>query len=232
VRWHSALGTTSNDHPEPADPAFTHWFLEPAHPLPWSQSRIHETFVEALGPEWTWSDPFGDCAYTVDCGLEIRAANGRDLQHINLSAPRVLHPMSGEFAAQAVCLPALPDRPSIGGLLLWKDKQNYLRLDRGTRGPHEISFQGCVDNKDLVIGRGKLPSERIFLRLERQGGRANALCSADGLVWLTAGSAEFAVDDPLETGLHAIGAIDRLIYPGAYPDGTAIRFESIELPTP
>jgi hypothetical protein len=30
-------------------------------------------------------------------------------------------------------------------------------------------------------------------------------------------------------GLHAIGAIDRTIYPGAYPDGTAIRFEASEL---
>jgi hypothetical protein len=30
-------------------------------------------------------------------------------------------------------------------------------------------------------------------------------------------------------GLHAIGAFDRMIYPGAYPEGTAIRFESFEL---
>jgi hypothetical protein len=30
-------------------------------------------------------------------------------------------------------------------------------------------------------------------------------------------------------GLHAIGMIDRTIYPGAYPEGTAIRFECFAL---
>jgi hypothetical protein len=32
-----------------------------------------------------------------------------------------------------------------------------------------------------------------------------------------------------EVGLHAIGSIDRTLYPGAYPEGTAIRFESFDL---
>jgi hypothetical protein len=47
--------------------------------------------------------------------------------------------------------------------------------------------------------------------------------------WLTVGPVEFPVEDPVQVGLHAIGNIDRTIYPGAYPDGTAIRFESFEL---
>jgi hypothetical protein len=29
--------------------------------------------------------------------------------------------------------------------------------------------------------------------------------------------------------MHAIGSIDRTIYRGAYPEGTAIRFESFRL---
>ena len=36
-------------------------------------------------------------------------------------------------------------------------------------------------------------------------------------------------EDPLEVGLHATGAIDRTLYPGAYPEGTAIRLKSFEL---
>jgi regulation of enolase protein 1 (concanavalin A-like superfamily) len=117
----------------------------------------------------------------------------------------------------------------IGGLLLWKDERNYLRLDRGMWGPDEVSFLGCIDQQDLRIGRGRLPAERIFLRLERLGARVNALCSADGETWFTAGHVEFSVDDPVEVGLFAIGSIDRMIYPGAYPEGTAIRFESFQL---
>ena len=61
------------------------------------------------------------------------------------------------------------------------------------------------------------------------GGRVNALCSADGESWFTVGQVEFLVNDPVKVGLHAIGSIDRTIYPGAYPEGTAIRFESFDL---
>ena len=56
-----------------------------------------------------------------------------------------------------------------------------------------------------------------------------ALCSAEGERWLTAGQVEFPAEDPVEIGLHAIGMIDRIIYPGAYPEGTAIRFEAFQL---
>ncbi|MCH7719743.1 MAG: hypothetical protein IH988_01965 [Planctomycetes bacterium] len=123
----------------------------------------------------------------------------------------------------------MEDRPSIGGILLWKDKQNYLRLDKGTRGKHEINFAGCINNEDIIIGRGRLVSEKAYLRLERVGNRVFALCSADGEEWFTAGNVEFVVDDPVEIGLHAIGMIDRTIYHGAYPDGTATVFRDFKL---
>ena len=80
-----------------------------------------------------------------------------------------------------------------------------------------------------MIGRGRLCAERLFLRLERLGPQVRAFCSADGQNWFTVGHAEFPIDDPVEVGLHAIGNINRLIYPGAYPEGTAIRFERFEL---
>jgi hypothetical protein len=59
--------------------------------------------------------------------------------------------------------------------------------------------------------------------------RVNALCSANGEEWFTVGQVEFPVEDPVEVGLHAIGQIDRTIYPSAFPEGTAIRFESFEM---
>ena len=73
------------------------------------------------------------------------------------------------------------------------------------------------------------PSEWVFLRLERISEQVNALCSADGVGWFTVGHVEFPVEDPVQIGLHAIGNIDRSVYHGAYPDGTAIRFESFQL---
>jgi hypothetical protein len=122
-------------------------------------------------------------------------------------------------------------------MLLWKDRENFLRLERGTRGKHEIYFVGCLGNRDVGIGRGRLlpvgagsaSTSRVFLRLERIGHRVNVLCSADGEEWFTVGYAEFPVEDPVEVGLHAIGDIDRTTYHGAFPEGTAIRFESFHL---
>lgn len=79
------------------------------------------------------------------------------------------------------------------------------------------------------IGSGRLPSERVYLRLERLGSKVNALYSADGVKWFTVGHVDFPFEDPVEVGLHAIGNIDRLVYHGAFPEGTAIRFESFDV---
>jgi regulation of enolase protein 1 (concanavalin A-like superfamily) len=214
---------------EVGDGALVQWYLEPAEPHAFSQQRLQDQFTAPLSTDWVWHDPFGDCSFTVQNGLAFRAANGRDLWHLNRSAPRLLRPVSGDFAVQTVCCSVSEDRPAIGGILLWRDKENYLRLERGTRGPHDVSFHGWLGNKEALIGRGRLPGERLFLRLERHGLQVNALCSADGQNWFTVGHAEFPVEDPVEVGLYAIGSINRLIYPGAYPEGTAIRFESFEL---
>jgi DNA-binding SARP family transcriptional activator len=229
-------------HPKAADLPLLQWFLEPAEPTSFPDEVVHELFTASLSPDWSWHDPYDDCAYRVQDGIRISAANGRELKDLNLSAPRILRPgpplrrvpaqrvdAPGDFAIQTIVGPVSPERPAIGGLLLWKDRQNFLRLDIGTCGRHEIRFQGCVRNNDVIIGRGRLLSERIFLRLERLGRRVNALCSADGEKWFTVGQVEFPVADPLEVGLHAIGMIDRLVYPGAWPEGTAIRFETFQM---
>jgi regulation of enolase protein 1 (concanavalin A-like superfamily) len=161
--------------------------------------------------------------------LQLQAANERDLELINRSAPRLMRAVTGSFAVAVVCGPATPEQPGIGGLLIQKDEANYLRLDRGVRGPHEISFQGCVENQDLMVGRGRLPGKRIWLRLERRGEQVSAFCSADGERWFTVGAVAFPSAGPLEVGVHAIGRILRSYYPGAYPEGTAIRFEEFQM---
>jgi hypothetical protein len=205
------------------------WSLEAAAPLALPHPCWWDSFQGSLAPEWTWVDPLDGGSFTVGTGLEIHAPNGRDLWGINWSAPRLLHPLSGAFAVQTICVPATGEKPVIGGLLLWKDRQSYLYLTRGSEGEHQLRFGGSIENEDQLFGRGRLPSARLFLRLEQVGGHVRALCSADGEEWFTVGAAEFAAEDPVQVGLCAIGAIDRTIYPGTFPEGTAIRFESFAL---
>jgi tetratricopeptide (TPR) repeat protein len=223
------------EHPELERSGFGQWYLEPARAVrAVSEATVRDGFTTGLSPEWAWHDPYGDCSYTAQNGLEIRAANGRDLWFLNLSAPRVLRApraSSGDLVVQATCVPASNDRPAIGGLLLWAGEESYLRLDRDVFGEREITLMGCLGGEDVVIGRGRLYEEveRVTLRLERAGERVEAFCSADGERWFTVGGAAFPAGDPVQVGVHAIGEIDRTIYRGAFPEGTAIRFESFEL---
>jgi class 3 adenylate cyclase/tetratricopeptide (TPR) repeat protein len=201
--------------------------LEPTAITPFPRRHGHDGFAMPRSPAWGWHDPLGDCAHKLGSDLLVQAANGRDLWSLNLSAPRLLQALpTGDFAVETVCAPLSDAQPAIGGLLLWRDEQNYLILERGHWGAADIAFRGCLASQHLYLGRGRLPGERMWLRLERQGEQVRALCSADGRQWFTAGDVEFPAREGEQVGVHAIGMIDRTIYHGAFPEGTAIRFES------
>ncbi|MCB0074130.1 MAG: hypothetical protein KDE20_21845, partial [Caldilineaceae bacterium] len=123
-------------------------------------------------------------------------------------------------------------RPAMGGVLLWHDLRNFVRLDRGARGLDEISFMGCIDGKDAIFGRGRLPGDDVRLRLERTGQTVRALCSADGVDWFSVGSVELADVAPWEAGIFAVGYVDRALYPGTPAGGGALRFASVSLWSP
>lgn len=180
-------------------------------------------------PAWQWCDPLGDCDSNDTHGFTLRAANGRDLYRHNQSAPRLLRVVCGDFAAETTCLPVSALQPAIGGLLLWADARHYLTLNKGLLGADEISFRGRWAGQDVIVGRGQLSAMPVHLRLERSGVWVRALCSADGNAWFTVGQVEFPATEPLQIGLYAVGDIDRWFYPGAYPDGTAIRFAEFVL---
>jgi predicted ATPase/class 3 adenylate cyclase len=245
-------------YPQLAGSPLQQWYLEPAEVESAAFDRLRayeDRFVDLLGPSWHWEDPLDDCWFRIQQGLEVHASNRRGLWHINLSAPRVLRPVLGDLAVQTACScvtdEAADDVPASGGLLMWADAENYLRLDVGTGGGREVLFGGCIRNVDLVAGRGRLPQAasggqatsedrsegptapiltgKVHLRLERIGEDVRALCSLDGAEWFSVGQVAFPVADPLRLGLYANGNIDRLIYPGAYPDGTAIRFEAFQM---
>ncbi len=96
--------------------------------------------------QWQWCDPFQDGACHFEHGtmpaVELVAADGRDLWYINTGAPSLRTDVAGDFALQARC-GASPRRPlAMGGLLLWCDGANYVRLDWGGLGARRDQLSG------------------------------------------------------------------------------------------
>ena len=113
--------------------------------------------------QWQWCDPYQDGACHVEQGAELFAADGRDLWYINTGAPSLRTDVAGDFALQARCRPS-PLRPlAMGGLLLWCDGANYVRLDWGGLGPGEISCPGLGQRRAAVLGTRAQPLRSALL---------------------------------------------------------------------
>jgi len=95
----------------------------------------------------------------------------------------------------------------VGGLLIWKDKDNFIRFERGMNGSNEIGLSGNINGKWDHFGRGMLVTDIIYMRIERIGDTLSAYCSSDSENWLTCGEVSFPVDDPIQVGIHAIGSV-------------------------
>lgn len=242
-RFRSFCRQFEEQHPEIASGALAQWYLEPADaPAAGDLSSdlvLREDFSGPLGQGWVWEDPYGDSEFTVGTGFEVRAAAGRDLWLVNLGAPRLVREVDGRWVAQTVCGPAVQRTDPatdavIGGIVLWQDRENYLRLDRGAGGERELSLLGCIEKRDVVIGRGWLPEwlgmeGRVYLRLQHTVGHVEALCSVDGEMWFAVGRTSFPAATGARVGVYAVGLRDPLLYPGRCASSEGIRFESFWL---
>ncbi len=228
--------------------------LKAGYPPTASTGSWIELSDNMLDQGWMWIDPCGDsCCQTLPdrntpsqqtYRLEISAANGQDLWHLNLNAPRLLRAVKENFSIQVTCCAPPPANKStspeiaIGGLLVWQDENNFMRLVWGLHGPNDLSFEGCLQNRSVIQGRGLLPGAMLaeqsvgaILCLEKRGDWIEALCAPidQPAAWYSVGRAYFSSCGSLQAGLHAVGWIDRSAYPGAYPRGTRTQFQELHM---
>jgi hypothetical protein len=179
---------------------------------------------DTLKPVWQWVDPRGDCVRQIgqpmaggilrqrSGWLELHVGPNHDLwwgpdgRSGNMDAPRMLQPISGNFAVELKMTPSEQNKEH-GGILIWKDTERFIRLDKtsalhGFRG--DIRFETHVNRRYSAIGRGKHNSVANFLRIERTGHEFQAYSSPDGQTWTTCGNATIVMNDPLMVGLHAM----------------------------
>src|SRR5262249_48927809 len=74
-----------------------------------------------------------------------------------------------------------------GGLLVWQDAAHHAEVMRHPWIDVEVRFEAAtVDTGRSIwttIGRGRLPADRIRLRLDRRGDRLAAWAAAEGDPW-------------------------------------------------
>jgi len=143
-----------------------------------------------------------------------------------MDAPRMLQPISGDFAVEIKMTPSEQQKEH-GGILIWKDENRFIRLDK-TSALHafrgDIRFETHINRRYSAIGRGKHSSVVNFLRIERTGHEFQAYSSPDGQTWTTCGSATVVMNDPLMVGIHAL-------CPGNIPP-TVTRFDYFKILRP
>jgi regulation of enolase protein 1 (concanavalin A-like superfamily) len=197
-------------------PTLNQWYLQPATPSTDFHQLLFRDEFEApeLRAEWQWHDPVQASAYSLSDppgSLTLRAGRGVALNpSLNLNAPRMLLEVRGDFALETKMegeWNGRTDEPGPSGLLVWKDILNYVRLEKFSmdrRRHGSIQLEARIRGEYRTVGRGLLRGNSFHLRLERTGDRFAALCSTDGVHWLTCGHVVLPVRGPLRVGVAAL----------------------------
>lgn len=185
--------------------------------------------------EWgTVVDPDGDCRVRQD-GDRITITvppTHHDLTYtdkfMKLNAPRVLKPVTGDFRLEAtvpaVPLPAKGTSSSgahsfvSGGLLVWADDKNFIRLDRAAEGESGSEFVWVERFTDGMSAAQKLhPVKNLAtaLRVERRGDRLTfAIRQAlDPDAWEEVHAEDVKLPAAVRVGAHAINTTTREFAP-------------------
>ncbi len=197
------------------------------------------------GPRVTltgWGQPFnpdGDCGIALeDDALVIRVPRTpHDLtaELGRLNAPRVLQDVEGDFTARVkVCgtlrpaaAPSVPGHVAYqaGGLLLWADGRNYVRLERaalnrdGAARPmaaFEARAQGALAGARAT----EIADQDAWLRLERRGRGLSGAVSPDGQRWTEFEPLEVDLPAKVRVGVAAVNAARQPL---------SLRFEGLQI---
>ncbi len=184
-------------------------------------------------------NPDGDCTLDTDQdSLVINVpAKAHDLSvELNrLNAPRMLQEVEGDFSIQVkVCGVLHPTTAGSiagrlpyqsGGLLVWSDNRNYLRLERAGLAQdgsiHAITAFEVREKGELGAARvSEVADADTYLRLERRGNRFLGFVSSDGRQWTSLEPLEAEFPARVRIGVAVVNATQQPV---------TVRFESLML---
>jgi len=162
VAWGGHTGTTLNvlrSIPGCTFMCYSDYFgfaLRPEpHTAPFAEATTTHRLEFKTGESqagWTFVNPAGMPEMRQENGQAVLTSRNGDLYpSSNNNAPRLLHPVGAEFTLSTRLRFTAGSSYSFasGGLLLWQDESNYIRLERGCfgkSGVHGILFEGCLNS--------------------------------------------------------------------------------------
>jgi len=169
---------------------------------------IDQFAQDSLANDWEWVNPAEDCSYELDTEgyLQITVPPNHSIhQWYNYKGPRFLREMRGDFVMETCLTDGFKGKKS-GGLLVWRDKDNFIRLEvpSSTEWEDTVYYEATVAGKLIYPGAHKFETEKAWLRLERKGDRFAGYVSADGENWYRCGWADIPMQDPIQVGIHAL----------------------------
>jgi regulation of enolase protein 1 (concanavalin A-like superfamily) len=173
------------------------------------------TYAENWPAGWQFVDPDENYAETkrnVRSGvLRLTVPTGKDLYADNMTAPRYIKAFKGDFQLETKLIFKPTENYQGAGLLIYRDRDHYVRLERAYGGPGRggggIRFDVKTPGEYKVVTTPEdIPYEGgvVELRLLRNGSKVLAFWrSNEDNEWKDAGDAEVGLSDVVVAGLIA-----------------------------
>jgi hypothetical protein len=178
---------------------------------PGAATIIDNFSFKKLSSDWTLVDPIGDSTFdlAVNRGwLRITCPPYRDLCGPNTDAPRIVRTsISSDFVVETKVLATTDQCDEGAGILVWKDANTYLRLERISRtlSPpvyQEILFTAGGSNYLIVYVDTTL--NPTYLKLVRSNNQYTGYYSSDGTTWLSTETLTTTLSGSIDVGLDVV----------------------------
>lgn len=199
--------------------------------MPRSPEKIEQTleinFKDGLPRGWEIVDPEKENPSVfelTDGVLKLQIPSGKDLYGENLTAPRLLKTVAGDFEIETRVRFAPVQDYQGAGLLIFRNDNNYLRLERGYGGvgggESGIRFDRREDESyEPVAMQDKFPTSasEVELKFRRVGKEFTAFWREAGKPeWSEVGKVSSNYPEVLKIGLIGVSTADKITAEFAY----------------
>jgi serine/threonine protein kinase/regulation of enolase protein 1 (concanavalin A-like superfamily) len=183
-----------------------------------ADAKIHLLDFASVGPVAGWvfenkgAKPWPDLDLR-GAGEALLSSSGDDLfESVNFNAPRLLRSVQGSFDLETklTFTSTYTKRFEGAGLLVWKDSQNFLRLERGsTKGqgePQGILVDVCNDGKysrRVTYAGFQVKENTLDLMIRRRGEVLKCYWRPPGGAWEMVDVHDIHWKSPLQVGVCA-----------------------------